>query len=161
MRARLATTAGARTHPHTKEHKMGARLIRISSRATGERRHVRVYIYDTIEEMRAAGERFNGGDLSTAGGVCQSYQTISIDEHGNETPKHTLLIVRLVKDRLGAAIICHELNHAATAIYGSTLDPEVRAVDVLDNANETLAYLHSDLTERLVNRLYDLGYYDR
>lgn len=141
---------------------MNARLIRISSRATGDRRFVRVYVYDTVEEMRAAAQRFspNADGFANAGGVTQSYQIHTINADGTSRLKQTLLIIRLVRDRLGTAPVCHEVNHAATAIYGSTLDPDVLAVDVLDNANETLAYLQSDLTRNLVDRLYALGYYD-
>jgi hypothetical protein len=138
---------------------MGACLIRISSRATGERRYVRVYIYDTVEEMRAAGTRFNGTDLTMAGGVTQAYERHTCDEAGVWTIKQHLIIIRLHRGMLGSAVVSHEINHAATAIYGSTLDPDVKAVDVLHNANETLAYLQSDLTEHLVNRLYELGFY--
>lgn len=141
---------------------MASRLIRVSSRATGERRHVRVYIYDTIEEMDTAAHRFNGAETDGhTRGWTQAFTVHTIHPDGTMTEKQSVLVVRLQKDHLGTQVVVHEINHAATAIYGSTLDDDVKAVDVLHNANETLAHLQSDLTRALVDRLYELGYYDK
>lgn len=139
---------------------MGSRCIRVSSRATGERRSVRVCVYDTVEEMRAAATRFNGRDCSDAGGVTQQTSLIRTDTDGRRRVIDIRIIVRLCRKYLGTTVVVHEMNHAAVAIYGASLTGKELAVDVLDNANETLAYLQSDLTGALIRRLYHLGYYD-
>lgn len=136
------------------------RCIRVSSTATGERRHVRVYVYDTIEQMRAAATRFNGNDFAGAAAVTQSYRRVRYDIDGRRIARASTIIVRLCRERLGTTVVVHEMNHAAVAIYGSSLNGNELAIDVLDNANETLAYLQSDLTGSLIRRLYALGYYD-
>lgn len=141
---------------------MSARLIRVSTRRTGERRTVRVWIYDTLEELRDAAQRFNPntepGWFDDALGVCQTYDVADAEGVVRLDPTAPM-IVRLFRGELGVGVVSHELNHAATHIYGATLTPDVRAVDVLHNANETLAHLQSDLTRRLISRLWDLGYY--
>ncbi|UVF60408.1 hypothetical protein SEA_MEYRAN_56 [Gordonia phage Meyran] len=139
---------------------MSARLIRVSSRATGERREVRVWVYDTLAEMRAAGTRFNGHDFSNAGGITQQYSRVRTDTDGRRIAHASTIIVRICRQRLGTTVVVHEMNHAAVSIYGSSLRGNELAIDVLDNANETLAYLQSDLTGALVRRLHDLGYYE-
>lgn len=133
---------------------MVARLIRVSSRATGARRHVRVYIYDTLDELRDAARNHAGetARFDHAVGVCQTWNDAI-------TRRVTAVIVRLCKNHLGTRVIVHEMNHAAAAIYGSTLPASVKAVRILHQGNETLAYLQSDLTANLVDRLYELGYY--
>lgn len=127
------------------------RLIRISSRATGERRHVRVYIYPTLDDMRAASDRFNGNDHSTAGGTTQAY----LDDDG----RTSVPIIRLAATHLGSTIVCHEVHHAATGIYGSTLGPDAQLGEVLFFNNEPFAYLYSDLFAGLVSALWRHGYY--
>lgn len=52
---------------------------------------------------------------------------------------------------LGTTVVVHEINHAAVSIYGSSLQGNEFAIDLLD----------TDLTGALVRRLYELGYYDR
>lgn len=139
---------------------MSARLIRVSSRATGELREVRVWVYDTATEMRSAARRFNGLDASDAGGVTQQYSRVRYDLDGRRVARASTIIVRLCREHLGTTVVVHEMNHAAVSIYGSSLQGNELAIDLLDNANETLAYLQSDLTGSLVKRLHELGYYD-
>ena len=123
----------------------GTRLIRISSRALGEQARVRVLVYPTLEEMRAAGTRFSGNDFSDTTGMCQAYcdadQVI------------TLPVVRLAQGQLGVNIVSHEVHHAATALYGASLHRSGELAD-LSNANEPFAHLYSDLLTRLVDALY-------
>lgn len=134
---------------------MSARLIRVSSRATGTRRNVRVYIYDTLTKLRDAAKRHAGETerFDQAVGVCQTWNDTTTD-------RVAVVVVRLQKHHLETRVVVHEMNHAAAAIYGSTLSRSTKAVRVLHQANETLAYLQSDLTGNLVDRLYELGYYD-
>ncbi len=140
---------------------MSARLIEVSSRATGERRRVRVYVYDTVDELRSAGERFNGEYCADAIGMCQLMESGLVDRDGRRShARSTTVIVRLCRGHLGTSVVVHEMNHAAVAIYGSNLRGNELAIDLLNHHNETLAHLQSDLTRSLVDRLYALGYYD-
>lgn len=129
---------------------IGRRLIRISTRRTGARRWVRVYVYDDLEQMRVESTKFNGNDNSEAAAVTQAY-----DNDG----RITLVVIRLWAGLLSAEVVGHEVNHAATAIYGSTLPETIRTIDLLNHYNEVFAHLHSDIEGKLVDKLHSLGYY--
>ena len=131
---------------------MGSRRIRVSSRALGEPRRCIVHVYDTADEMCAAGTRFNGNDLSGSAGITQSYH--------NANDRTAVPVVRLYRDRLGIRVISHEMHHAATAIYGSTQPDDVLPSAILTHHNEPFAYLYSDLLAHLVVALYRFGYYE-
>lgn len=126
----------------------GTRLIRISSRALGEQARVHVLVYPTLEEMRAAGQRFTGNEHPDTTGMCQAYcdadQVI------------TLPVIRLAQGHLGVNIVAHEVHHAATALYGASLHRSGELAD-LSNANESFAHLYSDLLTHLVDALYRRG----
>lgn len=131
---------------------MSSRLIRLSSRAVGRKRHVKVHIYPTLDQMRTAAVRFNGHNTPDAAGITQTY----CDHHGTPTTP----VIRLAATHLGTRIISHEIHHAATAIYGSTIPDTTPAADELTHFNEPFAYLYSDLFTSLVKALYRHGYYD-
>lgn len=133
---------------------MSPTLIRISSRATGRRRHVRVMIYNTIEEMRDAAHRWSPTeDLSKGGGYCQTYL--------DDNDRATTVIIRLARTHLTTEIVGHEIHHASTAIYASEcVSDDDKALEHLHHWNETYAYLHSDLESRLTERLWAHGYFN-
>jgi len=131
---------------------MASRRIRLSSRALGDLRRCIVHVYDTADEMCAAGTRFNGNDLTGSAGITQSYL--------GENDRTITPIVRLARGRLGIRVISHEMHHAATAIYGSTVPDDALASDVLTHHDEPFAYLYSDLLAHLVVSLYRFGYYE-
>ena len=131
---------------------MPVRTIRVSSRALGERVYVTAKVYDSLDEMRSAARRHSGlDDYHDTIGVCQAY----IDETG----RAVRVVVRLVRGRLSTQIVVHEMHHASTALYGAHVADVVERAEHLNHHNEPFAHLHSDLTQRLVDRLYDLGYY--
>jgi len=132
---------------------MSSRRIRLSSRALGDLRRCIVHVYDTADEMCAAGTRFNHNDLTGSAGITQSY-------HDAETDRTFVPVVRLYRDRLGIRVISHEMHHAATAIYGSTQPNDVLPSAILTHHNEPFAYLFSDLLAHLVVSLYRFGYYE-
>lgn len=132
---------------------VGHRTVVVSSRALGPRLRVRVVVYDTLEEMQAAGRRYNGNDLTGAAGITQST--------ADRTGRSLHVIVRLARGRLGTQVVSHEMHHAATALYGSMVGDRVSRLAHLNHYNEPFAHLFSDLLHRLVDRLYELGYYDR
>lgn len=130
----------------------GPRLIRVSSRALGHRSRVRVYVYDTLDEMRAAATAFTGDEFDRAGAVTQLYS--------NEDDTSCLPIIRLAATHLGSTIVSHEVHHATAALYGAALGRSARARAHLTHYNEQFAYLFSDLFGSLVRALYGHGYYD-
>jgi len=130
----------------------GARLIRVSSRALGHRSRVRVYVYDTLEELRSAATRFSGEEFSNAAGVTQLYT--------NADDTECLPVIRLARTHLGSTVVSHEMHHAAAALYGVTTGRSARARSHLTHYNEPFAYLFSDLFARLVDALYRHGYYE-
>ena len=130
---------------------MSCRVIRVSSRALGPRLFVTVKVYDTLAELRQAGEAYNGTPIPEAIGVTQA--TCSRDG------RTTNLTVRLARDHLGTQVVVHEMHHASTAWYGALVGDRVSRRAHLHHFNEPFAHLHSDLTQRLVDRLYAYGYY--
>lgn len=123
----------------------------VSSRALGERRRVAVKVYDTLAEMRTAAERYNGGDNADTLGVTQT--------RCDQDDRAVSVLVRLVRGYLGTQIVSHEMHHAATAWFGASLPDAAGVREHLNHHNEPFAHLFSDLMVRLVDRLYDLGYY--
>lgn len=128
-----------------------ARVITVSSRALGDRVKVTCYVYDTLAEMRRAADSYNGTDNTDTLGVTQA--------RTNEEGRAVSVLIRLAHGHLGTQIVVHEIHHAATALYGATLPDKVDRLDHFTHCNEPFAHLQSDLTCRLVDRLYALGYY--
>lgn len=126
--------------------------FRVASSALGERETVYVHVYDTLDEMRAAGLAFNGNDQTGALGITQAWT----DENG----RTQAVVVRLARDHLGTEVSCHEMHHAATALYGAHVGDRISRRAHLNHWNEPMAHLYSDLYASLVRQLYAHGYYD-
>lgn len=111
--------------------------FRIASSALGHRESVAVHIYDTLEQLRAAARAWHPGeDFDRAAGVVQSVWT----DDGRVRPA----VVRLTLEALQPAVICHELHHVATALYGLHVGD---GTPDLGPANEPFAHLFSDLLD--------------
>lgn len=128
------------------------RRITVSSRALGPRLTVKVKVYDTVEELQAAAQAFNGNNQDGSIGSTQAWT----DENGRAGS----VTVRLCRPHLGTRVVSHEMHHAATALYGAHVGDRISSRAHLNHYNEPFAHLFSDLLHRLVNRLYALGYYD-
>lgn len=126
--------------------------FRIGSSALGEREHVYVHLYDTRDELVAAGEAFNGNPLTDSAGLTQAWT----DEDG----RTLAVIVRLARGHLGAQITSHEIHHAATALYGAHVGDRISRRAHLNHYNEPFAHLFSDLYHSLIERLYRVGVYE-
>lgn len=136
---------------------MPAQRFTVSSTATGTRRSVVVWVYDTQEEMVAAATAYSPGsaDMNTAG-TCHSFGGIV------PPPPHERFrcIVRLCRPYLDLETFSHEMVHAACAIYAhDKVGQYSRAVAHIHAGNETLAYLAGELIERTNSNLHRLGYY--
>lgn len=131
---------------------MTFRRLRVTSTALGERESVYVHIYDTLDEMRAAGEAFNGNDQTGARGITQAWT--------DSNDRAVAVVVRLTRGHLGTTVTSHEIHHAATALYGAHVADRPSRRAHLNHYNEPMAYLFSDLYGRLIEQLHRLGYYD-
>ena len=128
---------------------MSARRIRVSTYGHA----VTVWVYPTRAAMLAAAHRYNGNDFEDdTGAVTQA--TTDLDGRVGS------VLIRLHEGNLGTEVVCHEMHHAATALYGATCDDTVDRREHLNHFNEPFAYLYSNLLASLVRRLYALGYYD-
>lgn len=128
----------------------------VSSVATGHRRSVVVFVYDTREEMVAAANAYSPGSGDGAGAVCHSLSGIF------PAPAHrrVLAIVRFSREDLSAEIVSHEMTHAACTLYlYDKLGRYSRAISHIHGSNEPLAYLVGELTGRTYRNLHRLGYY--
>lgn len=117
-----------------------------------EPREVNVYLYDTVEEMRAAamefatevGEKVEEGHYDYALGVTHGYW-----RYRDEDLLPEVVTMRLVRGHLLPEIISHEVAHAAQHLYlvdhldGG--DSEDLAVDHFASDNETFAYIFGAL----------------
>lgn len=129
---------------------MSARRIRVQSNG----HEVTVWIYPTRESMLTAATRWSGNHFEDdTGAVTQA----AVD---STTREAVTVVVRLYEGALGTEVVCHEMHHAATAIYARLLPEKIVTADEFNHYNEPFAYLYSDLFSRLVRRLYALGYYD-
>ena len=136
---------------------MAAQHFTVSSTATGKRRSVVVFVYDTRAEMFAAANAFRPGSAEgDVGALCHGLSGVA------PPPPHrrVLAIVRLHRGQLGVQTVSHEMAHAAAQIY--CFDKVRRYSSALAHihaGNEPLAYLVGDLTGRTYENLHRLGYY--
>lgn len=135
---------------------MKRRLIRLTSRALGAPVRVRVYVYDDLDRLRRDAVAFSG-DATAGDPRVRGITHVWTDDE----ERAALATVRLHRGHLGTRVIVHEMHHATTALYGATLPDTVDRRQVLNHFNEPFAYLHGDLVAKLVDRLHELGYYDR
>lgn len=136
--------------------------FQISTRRTGKKRQINVIVYDDVKRMREHAtlwtKRVQGkaDDFSDCEGVTHREEWIDVKTDESMPYCGT---IRLHKGRLGVGIVAHEVTHAALWIY--ELDIERNGVNTVDIGKEEIfCYIVSDLNTKLVNKLYDYGFYD-
>ena len=124
--------------------------FQVSTRASGLRRTIDVYLYDTVEELRAAASNASPDhSFESTGGVCQvpSYKW----------PRPDLAwfcVIRLHRKQIDFDTVAHEATHAAMEIYHADImkwNAKARAHFRADN--EPIAYLVGEITERILFNL--------
>lgn len=143
-------------------------VFRVSTRSSGRRRFVRVSVYDTVEELRAAAHRYTQsvgtyeeGEFSHAYGVTHSFSRFHVMPDGSigwsgPSASH----IRLWRGALGSSVVTHEAAHAAMGIYGQDcLEKDGPVHDSMDN-EEIFCYLLGDLSRAIVDRLYHYELYE-
>jgi hypothetical protein len=132
----------------------------------GKDRAYKVYVYDSLEDMYAATDRWHfkrgetGGDHNYHG-ITHSYQRIEYDKDGHELSYPNVGIIRYCKGYLSSYIIAHEIAHATINIYQMDCvgDTDL-ALDHLDPSNEVFCHILSELEHNIVSKLNRLGAYD-
>lgn len=131
-------------------------------RGYNEEEYFVVCIYDTLEEMRNAANKFNqDGELITdALAICQPYTRVRIAEDGTETVINDIGTIRLVKDNLQTHIVSHELVHAAMHHYRLT-QPTRRANFGRGNgeAEENFGMIYAKYFSKMSRQLYKHGFW--
>lgn len=142
--------------------------FRVSTRHSGVRRIVRVTVYPDVERLRQVAHRYRSPyaytdpDLfSRALAVTHAVEIYHIGADGSEKRSPVAAHIRLFEGALGTGVVTHEVTHAALAIYGQDcLEKEGPVHEDLPQ-EEILCYLVGDLAARIVNKLYEFGYYGK
>ncbi len=138
---------------------MSAVRFQISTRWTERKRTIQVYVHDTPDELRKAGDAHNRrigneSNVDHAVGLCQAEEVEAVID-GEWVAQPSAGIIRLSKGALRTGVISHEATHMASNIYDQDWREKHGAPwDHIDN-EEVLAYLVGDITSKIVNRLYD------
>lgn len=125
------------------------RRFRIGSSALGEREWVDVFLYETPDDLRAAGRNFNGTDHPYTIGLTNAY--------AGRDGRAGWVLIRLCRGHLSAQVLTHEVHHAATALYGAYVGDRISRRAHLNHFNEPFAHLYSDLAAGLVRALRAAG----
>lgn len=128
---------------------------------------MRVTVYDTVEELRRAADRYTravgtytDGEFDRAYGVTHSFLSIFYDADGElERLGPSAAHIRLFRGGLGTGVVTHEITHAALGIYRQDCLERRGSVHDDMEQEETVCYLVGDLAARIVNRLYAYGCY--
>lgn len=133
--------------------------FQISTRWTERKRTIQVYVHDTPEDLRLAGNAYNKaigaeGNLEHAVGLCQSHYSEKL-KNGEWVLTEAAGVIRLTRENLKTGVISHEAAHMAVNIYDQDWRQEHGdPYDDIDN-QEILAYLVGDITSKIVNKLYE------
>lgn len=143
--------------------------FQISTRHTGQYRRIRVFVYDTIDELKRATRRRDGfygtvlePEWYEQMAACTNCITIDqVGPNGDVAASALSITMRLSHDNLRkfpTEIVAHESAHAALYIYRSDFADdsagEYHAVQRNLDDEEQLCYLVGDITRKVVNKLY-------
>ena len=137
---------------------MSSLRFTITTRQTGHHRIVAVVVYDSVEELRAAGARYRGeppAEFKDVQALSQPRYAVTVAADGSEKRGAACGVVRLVRGQ-GAAILAHEMVHMGLAIFRA----DMGRASLLNMKNEeTLAHIVSDLVRAANRKLWKLGVY--
>lgn len=141
--------------------------FRVSTRHSGSRRFVRVSIYSNAGSMRAAALKHSQregyirvDEYAAAHGITHTYDVRTIGVDGSEARSPTAAHIRMYDGALGTSVVTHEVVHAAVSIYNQDCLDDGPVHEGMDR-EEILAYLVGDLAARIVNKIYEFGYYGK
>lgn len=141
--------------------------FRVSTRHSGSRRFVRVSLYSDVGSMRNAALRHSQregwireDEYCMAHGVTHTRDVLHIGADGSEKRSPMAAHIRMHKGALGTGVVTHEITHAALSIYNQDCLKDGPVHEDM-NREEILAYLIGDLASRIVNKIYEFGYYGK
>lgn len=126
----------------------------------GPKRYIRVYVYDTVDELRKAAGRFSfnpsSSDPNRAIGMFSPPPTKEF-YNGKQWIKtnypHWGGMMRLCKEYLCYEVVTHECFHAACSIYRMDIKTQINLSHGTFEREEQLAYIAGDLCAQLVTKL--------
>lgn len=137
-----------------RRHPLTSTRFQVATSASGQRRTIDVWVYDTLEELRAAAHRFNPlRSFIDAAGCFQH------SGYRWPSPEQAWFgIIRLYRGQLTTETIAHESTHAAAEIYFADCTQwDSRARAHFRGDNEPLAYMVGQLASRITAQLYRIG----
>lgn len=143
------------------------KTFRVSTRHSGSRRYVRVSVYSDAPSMRLAALRHSkregwirDDEYDRAHGVTHIHDVRFYGPRGEETRSPLAAHIRVYDGALGTGVVTHEIAHAAMAIFNQDC-LEDGAVHEGMEREEILCYLIGDLASRIVNKIYEFGFYGK
>lgn len=133
------------------------RRFKISTEHSGRKRTIQVCVYDTLEQMRRAGEAYSrkhtAGQtgFNEAYGLSQIHQREYVFESGAVRKHPYAGFIRLARGHLQAGLLAHECTHMAIGIYQQDVQRTIPDME----REEKLCYLVGDLMARLTAKLYE------
>lgn len=118
-----------------------------------------VIIYDKLEEMRAAANKFSrqtgaDEDNNEAYGVCHTFIRMKIGSDGSSKENPWSGIIRLAKPHLGNEVFSHELAHAALHIYRLDNKGKANFGTGIDDREEQFCAIYGRLYRDFINKSY-------
>lgn len=125
--------------------------FQVSTQHLSDKRVVKVFIYDSLEDMRRASKDWNGEEHNDAYAITNKY-TIYKDS-GMGVAGVPKVVIRLVKDYCRPEIVAHEIAHATIYLF---LSDRYR-LDDIDNIEyeEKFCYIYGDLFCKINRKLHD------
>lgn len=149
------------------------REFQISTRHTGERRVIKVMVYDTVEQLKRATRKRDGFygfvqepqwyEQMAATTNSLSLVRVGADAADKDEPSKPYITIRLSRDKLHefpTEIITHESTHAALYLYHHDIGHDVPGREdeiILPDLEkqEILCYLVGEISRKVVNKLYE------
>lgn len=134
--------------------------FQISTRNSGRYRSIQIHIYNSVAELRKAGERYcklldmsDDGVVSDAHGLTFGVEKEYVFKSGAVRRYHAAGHILLYENALRIGIISHEATHMAWSIY----QQDVQRTIPDKHREEKLCYLVGDITRQIVNKLVRTG----
>lgn len=130
----------------------------------GPRRWIRLIVHDTLDDLRAAADRYRPkGDPGWWDNCAACFHPAPVRIRYGPNDEEQLIdtgfagVLRLTTERLDTEIVSHECVHAALACYRMDVTAFVHLGNGVGAREETLAYLIGDLTAGVSSALHRLG----
>lgn len=121
-----------------------------------------VYIYGTESQMHHAAQlhaKETGETIdyakAEASGICHTYQILKVSPDGKDQLLKEIGTIRLSRENLSSRVVSHEVLHAALHNYRIHYKRNADFGDMVNQAEEDLAYIFADLFKDMNIKLHD------